>query len=104
MRAKTRRAEHRNRRTRERQKLVRHIVYVLNLLFGIVTNGCELTAFGGHWLAPDNLAAPNAGIERMHDNMRLTSLPHLLECPAPSLQPPAVFLQGSIFETNKVMG
>lgn len=71
----------------------RHIVYVLNLLFGIVTNGCELTAFGSHWLAPDNLAAPNAGIELMHDDMRLTSLPHLLECPTLSLQPPTVFLQ-----------
>ena len=87
MRAKTRRAEHRNRRTRERQKLVRHIVYVLNLLFGIVTNGCELTASGSHWLAPDNLAAPVVRIERELGNIRSTNISHSLECPVPPTEP-----------------
>ena len=87
MRAKARRAEHRNRRTRERQKLVRHIVYVLNLLFGIVTNGCELTAFGSHWLAPDNLATPVVRIERELDNVFPADISRSLECPVPSTDP-----------------
>lgn len=88
MRTKARRAEHRNRRTRERQKLVRHIVYVLNLLFGIVTNGCELTAFGSHWLAPSNLTAPDVRIEHEVDGMqRRAHVSPPLECPAPLPEP-----------------
>ena len=86
MRAKTRRVKNRNGRPHEHRRLVRHIVYVLNLLFGIVTNGCELTAFGSHWLAPDNLATPVVRIERELDNVFPADISRSLECPVPSTE------------------
>lgn len=64
MRAKTRRTESRKARTQRRRQLVRRVVYVLNLLLGVAANGCELAAFGGHWLAPDTHAAPIVRTER----------------------------------------
>lgn len=70
MSAKTRRTESRKARTQRRRQLVRRVVYVLNLLLGIATNGCELAAFGGHWLAPDTHTAPIVRTEREFGDTR----------------------------------
>ena len=84
MRTKTRRAKNRNKRLHEHRGMIRHSVYILNLLFGIATHGCELASFGSYWLAPDNLTAPIVKIEREFDNVLPADISRSLECQVPS--------------------
>lgn len=63
---------------------MRRVVYVLNLLLGVATHGCELAAFGSYWAAPNNLAAPGVRIERELDNLQSFHATQSRECPVPS--------------------
>lgn len=82
--AKTRRTDSRKARTQRRRRLMRHVVYVLNLLLGVATHGCELAAFGSYWVAPSNFAAPSVRIERELDNPQSINTVQSRECPVPS--------------------
>ncbi len=86
--AKARRTDSRKTRTQRRRRRVRRIVYVLNLLLGVATHGCELAAFGSYWVAPSNLVAPDVRTERELGDMRPTNISRLLECPVPLTELP----------------
>lgn len=73
-----------NRKAQQRRKLVRHIIYVLNLMLGVATHSCELAAFGSYWVVPTNLAAPGVRIERELDNSQSINATQFRECPVPS--------------------
>lgn len=81
--AKTRRTDSRKARTQRRRRLVRHVVYVLNLLLGVATHGCELAAFGSYWVAPTNLTAPDVRTERKLDISQSIPASPPRECPVP---------------------
>ncbi len=98
--AKARRTNSRKTRTQRRRQVVRRVVYVLNLLLGIATHGCNLVAFGSYWIAPNNLAVPDIRIEREHDDMQLMNLSRPLECPAPSPDPFLALPQEAVLDSR----
>ncbi len=89
--AKARRTDSRKTRTQRRRRLVRHVVYVLNLLLGVATHGCDLVAFGSYWVAPSNLATPDSKIERTVNDIRPKSISRPFECPVPSSESARLF-------------
>lgn len=89
--AKARRTNSHKTRTQRRRRLVRHVVYVLNLLLGVATHGCDLVAFGSYWVAPSNLTIPDIRNEREFGDVQRTSISRQLECPAPSSESARLF-------------
>jgi hypothetical protein len=81
--AKTRRTNNRKTRTQRRRQAVRRVVYVLNLLLGVATHGCDLVAFGSYWVTPSNLAAYDVRIGREPDNPQTINVTQSHECPVP---------------------
>lgn len=79
----------RSRKAQQRRRLVRHVIYVLNLLLGVAMHSCELAAFASYWTVPGNLAKTDVRIEREVGAMRPTDFPSPLECPVPLPEPPA---------------
>lgn len=77
------------RKAQQRRRLVRHVIYVLNLMLGVATHSCELAAFTSYWVVPGSLVMTDARIEREVGAMWPTYFPSPLECPVPLPEPPA---------------